>query len=145
MADDSVEIVTLDDDESIGTTDSANDIPTLVEDGTDTLPRNAKAQADGSIILTFDYPVTLKYVRPGSTVPKEEEFTELHFHRIKGADIKAISMAAQEDRQVVTIARSARIRLPLMHLVYDAMDGADVIAAAVVVGRFLGNGRTTGR
>jgi len=125
---------------------AAEEIDTLDAEGEDTLPKHARRQADGSVILPLLYPVTLRYRAPGAASVTEEHHTELHFHRLTGADMRQIAAAPAEDRSVVAIARSAQVRPALMHRLFDRMDAADVTAAGDVVAHFLGSGRrTTGR
>jgi hypothetical protein len=135
-----VEIIDLDDKSA-----PADDIETLDVAGDDGLPKHARRQPDGSVILPLLYPVTLRYRTPGATTPTEEHHAELHFRRLTGADMRAVASAPAEDRAVVVIARSAQVKPALMHRLYDRMDAADANAASAVVGFFLGSGRTTGR
>ena len=122
------------------------DVDTLVEDGAPELPQRATRMADGSIRLAFRETVTLRYRTSADAPVKEEPYTELRFHRLKGEDMRAIQAASPESRSVVAIARSARVREGLMHRLFDRMDGEDVTAAGEVVAHFLGSGRrTTGR
>ncbi len=133
-----VEIIS--DDSPIGTTDDA--VPVLAEGGgADSLPHHAMLQADGSVKLPLLYPVTLRY-RTGVDAPVREETTsELHFHRLNGADMRAVGAASADSRAVLVIARSARVGEALMHRLFDRMDAADVTAAGDVVAHFLGSGR----
>jgi hypothetical protein len=109
------------------------------------LPKHATRFTDGSIELKLRYPVTLTY-RSGADAPvKTEHYDSFRFHRLLGADMRAISAASEDSRAVVAMARSARIREGLMHRVYDRMDGSDIKAAQDIVAFFLGSGRTTGR
>lgn len=109
------------------------------------LPKRAQIQADGSVILTLLYAVTLRYRNPGMQTVTEDTYSELHFHRLTGADMRIITSTPEEDRSVIAIARSALVKTGLMHRLFDKMDAADVVAAGAVVGFFLGSGRTTGR
>jgi hypothetical protein len=119
--------------------------PVLADDGAEPLPAGAELQADGSVILRLRHPVTIKYRQPGAQAVQEDVFEDMHFHRLTGADMRAMAQAAADDRIVLLIAKSSRTRPQLMHLLYDRMDAADVTAASLVVGFFLGSGRKTGR
>jgi hypothetical protein len=123
----------------------ADAVPVLAEDDADALPDAAALQPDGSVVLTLHRPVTLRYRAPGAQAVQEDTRETLHFRRLTGADMRAITQAAAGDRAVLAIGRSAGIRPALMNLLFDRMDGADVAAAGDVVGFFLGSGRKTGR
>ena len=138
-----VEIAELD--EALGSPPLIDAVPVLAEDGAETLPENAALQPDGSVILTLRAPVVLRYRAPGAQSVQEETHEVLHFRRLTGADMRAITQAAAGDRAVLAIGRSAGIRPALMNLLFDRMDGSDVSAAGDVVGFFLGSGRKTGR
>jgi hypothetical protein len=124
----------------------AADVAMVAEDGEDAaLPRGAKQLADGGIELALRYPVTLKYQLGAGGPIHEETFERFTFHRLLGADMRAIAAAEGDSRAIVSIAKSARIGAGLMHRLYDRMDAADVVACADVVQHFLGAGRKTGR
>lgn len=123
----------------------AEDVLVLGDEGPDGLPAHAQRQADGTIILPLRHPVTLRYRRPNSDAVREEGVEQLHFHRLTGADMRAISAASQEAMAAVAIARSVRIAEGKFNAIYDRMDAADVTAASLVIGHFLGGGRKTGR
>ena len=115
------------------------------DDNSGGLPRGAVRLADGSVKLPLRYPVTLVYKTGADAPTKTEEYAELRFHRLLGADMRAIAAAGEDSRAIVAIARSARMREGLMHRLYDRMDGADIKAAGDVVFHFLGGGRPSGR
>ncbi|MBR0643986.1 hypothetical protein [Plastoroseomonas hellenica] len=121
---------------------AAADVVVLPDDeaGQDALPENAALQEDGSVILTLMRPVTLRSRRPGSEVVSEEPVTQLHLHRLNGADMRAVT-SSKKDTMVVAAARSARIGELKFGAIHDLMDGADVVALLDVVASFLGNGR----
>ena len=126
--------------------DAATERVDIVQDeGAEPLPRGAEVQADGSVVLTLREPVVLRYRNGATGDVKEESYETLHFHRLTGADMRAIAAADRANAAVVAIARSARVREGLMQRIFDRLDGADVTAAGDLVARFLGTGRTTGR
>ncbi len=123
------------------------DVVVVPEEGSDEakLPKHAVMQEDGSVILPLRFPVALKYTSHAGGSPKEELYEQLHMKRLTGADMRAVSSAADGKRAVVAIARSCGIREGIMAVLYDKMDGADALAAGEVLGFFLNSGRATGR
>nr|WP_294547679.1 phage tail assembly protein [uncultured Rhodopila sp.] len=109
------------------------------------LPRGAVRLADGSVRLPLRYPVKMVYKTSADAPTKTEEYNELTFHRLLGADMRAISDADAGSKAVMAIARSTRLGFGLMSRLFDRMDAADTVAAGVVIGHFLGNGLKTGR
>jgi hypothetical protein len=107
------------------------------------LPKAATEQADGTVRLALAHPVRLKFKRGG--VVREETFDALTFHRLTGADMRAIAEAERAMMDVTAIARSTRMDLGKMSALYDRMDAADAVACARVVAHFLGAGQRTGR
>jgi hypothetical protein len=121
-------------------------VPVLDDAAADNgLPARAMLQEDGSVDLPLLRPVVLKFRKTGSGDIREETFVTLRLSRLTGADMNAISSVTQESRASMSFARSARMAPGKMKLLYDQMDGADVMAVAAVIGFFLGNGATTGR
>jgi hypothetical protein len=139
-----VEVFALADD-ATPATDAIETIDADASDGAESLPRQAQRQADGSIVLPLAWPVTLRYLTPGSQTPKEDYFGELHFRRLTGADMRKISSAQPDDRVAVLLACSTGIKIGLMQRLYDRMDATDVTAAINVAGFFTGTGQRTGR
>lgn len=123
----------------------AADVPVMADDAGDGLPAAAELQDDGSVVLPLARPVALRFRRAGSGEVVEEVHERLHLHRLTGADINAISTAAADKRAAVAIARAARMQTARMLMLYERMDGADVMAASAVLGHFLGTGAATGR
>jgi hypothetical protein len=123
----------------------AEDVLVLGDEGPDGLPVQAKRQEDGSVVLPLRHPVTLRYRRAGTDTVREETVAELRFYRLTGADMRAIAAASQDAMMPVSIARSVRIPEGKFNAIHDRMDAADVTAACLVVGHFLGGGRRTGR
>lgn len=125
--------------------DGASDA-VVVEDaelGAD-LPARAIRNEDGSITLPFRFPVsvTIKSAQHGT---RSERYEKLTFHRLTGADLRAVDAASAASKGVVMLARSARIRESLMGGLFDRMDGADIVDATACVGSFFPNGAKTGR
>lgn len=111
-------------------------------DPEDELPKHAVLNRDGSVSLPLHYPVTIKSRKNGDV--KETEYTELRFHRMTGADQRAIAAASEEAQAVVSFGRSTRINQAIMNALFDKMDTSDVYAGARVIGNFLTSGRKTG-
>lgn len=108
------------------------------------LPEGAELMPDGTVLLTFIEPVTLKY-RRSSGGTHEERVEKLLFNRLRGADLIAIQNTASGSKGWVAIARSVRMSEPKMKLLFEKMDGADAMAASQIVGFFLERGHPIGR
>ncbi|NIX75385.1 hypothetical protein [Microvirga terricola] len=115
------------------------------EDGDDgrSLPKNAVLNADGTVTLTLLYPRTLKVKSAG--VVRDEEYAKLTFHRLNGADMRAISSSSNESRVLVSFSKSTKIKQAVMNHLFDLMDGADIQASGEVIEYFFESGRKTGR
>lgn len=112
----------------------------------DALPAHAVQLDDGRVRLPLLHKAEVTYRKASKGEVHREVYRELTFRRLTGADMRAIMSAGKgAEPVIVAMARSAGIHMPIMQLLYDAMDGADVSAAAQVVSYFLGNGPTTGR
>lgn len=121
------------------------DVVELTEDadGAEGLPKTATEQEDGTVLLRLAHPVRLKFKRGG--VVREEAFEELTFHRLTGADMRAIAEAQRGLVDVTAIARSTRMDQGKLNALYDRMDAADAVNCGRVVALFLGAGTKTGR
>ena len=113
------------------------------QDGAGLLPDGAVLNEDGTVTLTLKHPRTLK-VRSGGQV-RDKDYGTLTFHRMTGADMRAVSAASKDSSVIVAFARSTRIQQVVMNALFDIMDGADIQAAGEVIEYFFGNGRKTGR
>lgn len=108
------------------------------------LPERARQNEDGSVSLTLLFPTTLRTQRGGETI-REERFEELTFHRITGADLRAISAASKESGLTVAFTRSTRLNPAIATKLFDKLDAADAGDALAIVGFFSGTGGRTGR
>lgn len=145
-ADDAV--VVLDEDGGpAGTRGDDVGVPVLREDKEPAggLPKGAKELDDGRVRLPLLYPVTLRYKKPGSDAVREETYGELVFGRLHGADVEAIAASGSSAFLVTGIARSTRMHVAKMKLVFAQMDARDINAAARVFDHFFGSGQTTGQ
>ncbi|NLS00179.1 hypothetical protein HGP17_25420 [Rhizobium sp. P38BS-XIX] len=109
----------------------------------DKLPAHAKQNSDGSVTLPLYYPKTLTTQKGGQI--RERKFEELTFHRLTGADQRAIAATSEEMMSVVAISRSTKLSQAVMNALYDKMDAADIGDAGRVLNHFLSNGPKTGR
>jgi hypothetical protein len=109
----------------------------------DKLPREAIRNDDGSVTLPLYYPKTLTTKKDGKV--REREFASLTFHRLNGADQRAISAAEEKDLAVVSFARSTRFNQAVMNALFDKMDAADIANGGRVLNHFLTSGPKTGR
>lgn len=106
-----------------------------------TLPKRATRNEDGSVTLKLisDIPIITK--KDG--VASSTTYESLTFHRLRGADVRAINSAAKADQPHVLLARSARIREMVMGRIFDLMDAEDIVAATQIVEGFFGSGPKT--
>ncbi len=109
----------------------------------DKLPAHAKKNADGSVTLPLIYPRSLTTRKDGKL--KERNFDELVFHRLVGADQRAIASTSDEMMSVVAFSRSTRINQAVMNALYDKMDAADIANAGRVLNHFLSSGPKIGK
>ena len=126
----------------VALTGAAADVIEDIDPG-DRLPDNAVQNADGSVTLKLQYPQKLK-IKKGENV-REENYEQLTFHRLNGADQRAIASASDSMLNVVAFSRSTRISQAIMNALFDMMDAADISAGAQVFSHFLGSGRKTGK
>lgn len=108
------------------------------------LPSRAIENGDGTITLPLREPVEIQ-VRSARSGTRMENFDALTFHRLTGADLNAITAASKETQPIVLLARSARVREPIMKAVWTRMDAADISDALRTVDHFFGSGPRTGR
>lgn len=109
----------------------------------DRLPPNAVTNQDGSVTLTLLYPRELQIRKLGKI--RTDKYDKLTFHRLTGADQRAIAATSEEMMSVVAFARSTRISQAVMNALFDKMDGADIAAGGQVLNSFFATGRKTGR
>lgn len=109
----------------------------------DRLPDNAVSNADGSVTLHLRFPQELQVKKDGKigTVA----YTELTFHRLTGADQRAIAAVTEDMMTIVAFSRSTRINQARMTGLFDKMDASDISAAGQVLNSFFATGRKTGR
>lgn len=109
------------------------------------LPARARRNDDGSITLPLrvSVPVT---IRKNGQDTHTETYASFTFHRLNGADFRAISsQKSDEGKSVVLLARSARVREQIMNAVFDRMDAVDISDAIAVVSTFLSSGSRSGK
>ncbi|HWJ72410.1 MAG TPA: phage tail assembly protein [Kaistia sp.] len=154
MGTESHAVIDLDEDRHtpvLGSTGSG----TIVEEGAtsvvdedadlgDGIPARARRNGNGSITLPLRYPVTLT-IKSATNGTRDETYAELTFHRLTGADLRAMDAASAQSKQVVFLARSTRIREAVMNVLFDKMDGGDLLDAGNVVGSFFPSGPKAGR
>lgn len=109
----------------------------------DALPANALLQPDGSVILTLNFPVVMRWRRADSDAVREERRDTLHMHRLNGAAMRAIMNAGRGQAVPTGIAKSCRIPQAMFDKLYDMMDASDATAAAQVFSFFLSGGAPT--
>lgn len=109
----------------------------------DKLPRHAVKNDDGSVTLPLYEEVTLRTRKDGKI--RERVFADLTFHRLNGADQRAIAAAEDKDMAVVSFARSTRINQAVMNALFDKLDASDINYAGRVLNHFLSSGPRSGR
>lgn len=109
----------------------------------DRLPKGAVRNLDGSVQLPFRFPQVLKTRKNGKVT--ERRFDGLVFHRLTGADQRAIAAAPDDMMSVVAFARSTRLNQAVMNALWDKMDASDINAGGQVLNNFFASGRTNGR
>ncbi len=109
----------------------------------DKLPPHDRTNSDGSVTLPLLYPRELLIRKAGVT--RTDRYTELTFHRLNGADQRAIASSSEDMMTVIAFSRSTRISQAVMNALFDKMDGADIAAAGLVLNSFFATGRKTGR
>ncbi len=133
----------VNEDRPIALPSSNPDVVNEDADPLDKLPDHAVKNDDGSVTLRLFYPKKLTTMKNGQV--REREFNELTFHRLAGADQRAIGAASDGMMNIVALARSARLNQAVMNALYDKMDAADINDAGRVLSHFLTNGPKTGR
>lgn len=121
--------------------------PSVVDEDGDVaggLPVRAIRNGNGTVTLPLRFPVPIS-IRSASGEVRAEKYEQLTFHRLNGADMRAVQATSKETAPVVMFARSTRTKMPIMSVLYDKMDGADIADASTIVESFFGSGRTTGR
>lgn len=100
------------------------------------LPENVVQYADGNIGLPLHKPVVLD---------DGQEFNDLLFHRLTGADLDALKRTTGVQTLVTLLARSLRQPLKKMDEMFDLMSARDIVSAQRVTGFLSGSGHRTGR
>ena len=138
----------------IGVIDEAEDVVAdtapadAVDEASDeiaTLPRGATENADRSVTVALDIPVTLTIKNSKTGGQRQETYEELRFHRLNGAALTEISNANPSVRSRVALAVSARMSKGIMNALFDRLDAADIERCGSVIEYFLGSGRKTGQ
>ncbi len=124
-------------DDTASTASSATGRPTVDVDVDDDkiLPKGCEPNGDGSVTVKFAYPVSITIKAAGAT--RSEAYDRLTFHRLRGADLAAMRSTAPEHQGLILMARSSRLRHPIMKALYDRMDGADLARCDKVLSSFL--------
>lgn len=112
-------------------------------DPADRLPKHAVRNGDGSVTLPLKFPRKLTTKKNGKV--SEKSFEQLLFHRLTGADQRAIAAVSDEMQSVVAFARSTRLNQAVMNALWDKMDASDINAGGQVISNFFASGRMTGR
>lgn len=109
----------------------------------DRLPPHAFTNTDGSVTLPLKFPRELQVRKDGKT--RTDRYDQLVFHRLTGADQRAIAAASDENTGAVAFARSTRLNQAVMNALFDKMDLSDITAGGQVLNSFFATGRTTGK
>jgi hypothetical protein len=143
----SVDLGVVNEDDEIVTNAPAMPEGVVNEDSDDipTLPRGAVENADRSVTVTLDTPITFQSKSQRSGELTTRHYDELKFHRLNGSHMTEIATASDGARFKVAFACSTRMSKGLMNGIYDRMDAADIERCGKVIEYFLGSGRKTGR
>ena len=117
------------------------DSPDIVDEDVnplDRLPDHAVKNDDGSVTLPLAYPVPLATRKDGKV--RERTYDALTFHRLNGADQRAIGAAPEDMQSVVAFARATRLNQAVMNALFDRMDAADIVDGGRVLNHFLTSG-----
>ena len=101
------------------------------------LPRGATLDRDGSVVLILDYPVTIKFRKPGNATPIEQAFNQIRLHRLHGSDMRRV-LDAKGRAATLALALSAHMTEAKIALLQKRMDASDVSAASSVVAALCG-------
>ncbi len=96
------------------------------------LPARAIRNEDGTVTLPLSRAVTYE-VKTGSGRNQTEQVSELTFHELTGADLRAIAQASEAQQSVVALARTSRISVPRMNVIFDQLPARDVKAASEII------------
>lgn len=99
------------------------------------LPPRCEKNTDGSVTVTFDYPVSVTVKSGGQE--RSENYASLTFHRLRGVDLSAMRSTAPEHQSLVLLSRSSRVPHRIMSVLYGKMDAADISRCDKVLSSFL--------
>ncbi len=124
--------------------EGSNDSDVIDEDinPLDKLPDVAVLNSDGTVTMPLNYPVTLTIKKGNNT--RKQVYSELLFHRLAGADHRAISAASDQGKTIVAFSQSTKINLAVMNALWDRMDMSDIVNGGQVINHFLTSGPKTG-
>lgn len=103
-------------------------------------PDGATQNADGTVTLRLQHPVTVKIKKATGEI-REETYSSLTLRPFTGADLRAIQSTSAEMQNIVTFSRAAGIREVVMNSLYDRMNATDIIKAAEIMNAFMNGGR----
>ncbi len=104
------------------------------------LPEGATQNADGTVTLRLQNPVSIKLKKATGEI-REETYSSLTLRPFTGADLRAIQSTSAEMQNIVTFSRAAGIREVVMNSLYDRMNATDIIKAAEIMNAFMNGGR----
>lgn len=135
--------IIVDEDRPVQFIKVADDVVDEDSNPLDRLPDHAIQNHDGSVTLPLMFPVEQRIRRDGKE--RVENYTELTFHRLTGADQRAIAATSDVMMTVVAFSRTTRISQAIMNVLYDKLDAADISAGGQVLNSFIATGRKTGK
>lgn len=101
------------------------------------LPKRAVVNEDGSVTLPLVEKATIIIRKDGKD--RQEAYTELTFHRLKGIDLRLVTQEPTEmKRTIMALARSTRMSSGRMNALFDNLDQRDVEGATEVIAYFRG-------
>jgi hypothetical protein len=109
------------------------------------LPEGATYQADGSVIVPLEYPVTQRLLVNGQE--QSDTVSSIIMHRIKGrAMTNILDMQGDGSQTRAMIEASLQMTGPVADTLLDELDAEDYLTLTRVAAVFFGNGKKkTGR
>lgn len=120
--------------------DSAYNIIDETQDDVIALPSGATRNADGSVTLKLQTPASVQ-IKDASGQVRIDEYNELIFYPLNGADLRAIYATKPDMYSVMCFARSTRIKVQVMNVLYDKLNASDIIKGSSILEAFTSGGQ----
>lgn len=120
--------------------DSTYNVIDETQDDVNVLPSGTTRNADGSVTLKLQPPVSIQ-IRDASGQVRTDTYDELVFNPLNGADLRAIYATKPDMYSVMCFARSTRIKVQVMNALYDKLNAADIIKGSSILEAFTSGGQ----